>query len=195
MSSPMDFFDAVAGRRSIRSYSPVPPPPESLARALEAASSAPSQLNEQPWRFIIVEGEARDRLCSLVAASTRMLRDMFPLFDADSLAFAARFLSDLGGAPTAIVVTYPVAETDHQHKVNLLAAGGAILLLQVALRAEGLGSVCITCAEWVEDAIRSDLGYETERLAAIIPVGFPDGDPGEQPPREDKTVRLREWPS
>lgn len=191
----MDFFDAVAGRRSIRSYSPIPPPPESLARALDAASLAPSQMNEQPWRFIVVEGEARDRLCSLVAASTRMLRDMFPLFDAESLAMGARFLSDLGGAPTVIVVTYPSAESDYDQKVNLIAVGGAILLLQVALRAEGLGSVCITCAEWVEDAIRRDLGYENERLAAIIPMGFPDGDPGEQPPREDKTVHLREWPS
>ncbi len=190
----MDFFDAVAGRRSIRSYSPVPPPPESLARAFEAATLAPSQMNEQPWRFIVVEGEARDRLCSLVAGSTRMLRDMFPLLDADSLAFAANFLNDLGGAPAAIVVTYPAAESEGDLKVNLLAAGGAILLLQLALRAEGLGSVCVTCADWVEDAIRQDLGYQNERLAAIIPVGFPDGDPGEQPVREDKTVRLREWP-
>lgn len=195
MASPMDFFDAVAGRRSIRSYSSVHPSPESLARVLQAASLAPSQLNEQPWRFIVVEGEARDRLCSLVAGSTRMLRDMFPLLDADSLTFAANFLNDLGGAPAAIVVTYPAAESEHEQKVNLIAAGGAILLLQLALRAEGLGSVCVTCAEWVEDAIRRDLGYENERLAAIIPVGFPEGDPGEQPARADKTVRLREWPT
>lgn len=191
----MDFFEAVAGRRSIRSYSPVLPSPESLARVLQAASLSPSSLNEQPWRFIVVEGEARDRLCSLVAGSTRMLRDMFPLLDADSLAFAANFLNDLGGAPAAIVVTYPAAESENDQKVNLLAAGGAILLLQLALRAEGLGSVCVTCAEWVEDAIRRDLGYENERLAAIIPLGFPEGDPGEQPARVDRTIRLREWPT
>ncbi len=164
-------------------------------RAFAAAKMAPSQMNSQPWRFILLDGEARDRLCRIVSASTRLLEDMFPLAGADLLEKAARFLGELGGAPLAVLVTYPHAETEYDHKVNLLATGGSIMLLQTALAAEGLGSVCITCAEWVEESIRHELGFEDERLAALIPIGYPEGDVGEPPPREDKMVRLSVWPT
>lgn len=190
----MDFYEAVNSRRSVRSFRPDRPEEEIITRVLAAAGLAPSQLNSQPWRFIVLEGEARDRLCRIVSASTRLLEDMFPLAGPDVLEVAARFLGDLGGAPLAVLVTFPHAETAYDHKVNLLATGGSIVLLQAALAAEGLGSVCITCAEWVEDAIRRELGFEDERLAAIVPIGYPDGDLGERPPRVDKTVRLPEWP-
>lgn len=191
----MDFYEVVNTRRSWRSFRPEMPPEDVLSRVFTTAMLAPSQMNSQPWRFIVVEGEARDRLCRIVSASTRLLEDMFPLAGPEVLEMAARFLSDLGGAPLAAVVTYPHADTPYDLKVNLVAAGGSIMLLQAALAAEGLGGVCITCAEWVEDAIRRDLGFENERLAAVIPIGYPAGDAGERPPREDKLVRLTSWPS
>lgn len=191
----MDFYATVNSRRSVRSFLPEKPADEKVARALAAAMMAPSQMNSQPWRFILLEGEARDRLCRIVSASTRLLEDMFPLIGPEYMELAARFLSDLGGAPLAAVVTYPHAESAYDHKVNLLATGGSIMLLQAALAAEGLGSVCITCVEWVEDAIRRELGFEDERLAAVLPIGFPSGDPAEAPPRVDKTVRLSSWPA
>ncbi|MHB0981572.1 MAG: nitroreductase family protein [Thermoleophilia bacterium] len=191
----MDFYEAVNSRRSVRSFLADKPAEEAVARAFAAARMAPSQMNSQPWRFIVLDGEARDRLCRIVSASTRLLDDMFPLAGAEVLERAARFLSDLGGAPLVAVVTYPYTETPYDHKVNLLATGGSIVLLQAALAAEGLGSVCITCAEWVEDSIRRELGFEDERLAAVVPIGYPGGDQGERPPREDKVVRLSAWPS
>lgn len=191
----VDFYDAVNSRRSVRSFLPDMPSEEIIARAFAAATLAPSQMNLQPWRFIVLDGEARDRLCRIVSASTRLLEDMFPLLGVDSLEMAARFLGELGGAPLAVLVTYPDAETAYDHKVNLIATGGSILLLQTALAAEGLGSVCITCAEWVEESIRHELGFEDERLAALIPIGYPKGDVGERPPRDDKLVRLSVWPT
>lgn len=190
----MDFYATVNSRRSVRSFLPEKPPEDLIERVLAAAMTAPSQMNSQPWRFIVVEDEARDRLCRIVSASTRFLEDMFPLAGPDELEMAARFLSDLGGAPLAVVVTYPHADSAYDLKVNLLATGGSIMLLQAALAAEGLGSVCITSVEWVEDSIRRELGSDDERLAAVVPFGFPSGDPGEPLPRENKSVRLTSWP-
>ncbi len=103
----MDFYEAVNGRRSVRSFLPDRPSEEVIMRAFTAAEMAPSQMNSQPWRFILLDGEARDRLCRIVSASTRLLEDMFPLAGADVLEMAARFLGDLGGAPLAVLVTYP----------------------------------------------------------------------------------------
>ena len=49
-----DFFEAAATRRSVRSFLPDPVPEEVLDRCLDAALTAPSSSNLQPWRFVIL---------------------------------------------------------------------------------------------------------------------------------------------
>lgn len=190
----MDFYHAVAARRSVRSFLPIPVPEDAVARALAAAQLSPSPCNSQPWRFVVLTGAARDRLCAHVAGSTRLLEDLFPLFDADLIARAAAFLSDLGGAPLVVVITYPAQANEYDHKTALLAVGGAALSLQLAFAAEGLGSVCVTSAVWVEDRIRHDLGLGDEQLATVIPVGYLKGELDSRPPRRDTVQSLEEWP-
>jgi nitroreductase len=59
----MTFMDLVRKRRSVRAYSPMPVPRESIDRCLEAARLAPSACNSQPWSFVIVDdGETVRRL-------------------------------------------------------------------------------------------------------------------------------------
>jgi len=55
----MDFFETVAARRSVRAFGPREVPDGVLAACLEAARGAPSASNIQPWRFLVVRGEAR----------------------------------------------------------------------------------------------------------------------------------------
>jgi nitroreductase len=50
----MDVFEAVSKRSSIRAFKPDPVPQTILKEILEAAMSAPSAGNEQPWHFIII---------------------------------------------------------------------------------------------------------------------------------------------
>ena len=190
----MDFYEAVAARRSVRSFLPTPIPDDVIDRALTAAQASPSPLNTQPWRFTIFTGTARERLCGYVAGSTRLLEDLFPLADSDHIARAASFLSDLGGAPLVVVITYPLQKNEYEEKATLLAVGGAALALQLAFAAEGLGSVCVTSAVWVEDRIRGDLGLDDELLATIIPVGYRSGDLDPRPPRTAAVRHLEEWP-
>lgn len=54
----MDLYDAIKGRRDIRSYyKPDPIPDEVLAKILLAAHLAPSVGYSQPWNFIIIKDE------------------------------------------------------------------------------------------------------------------------------------------
>jgi cob(II)yrinic acid a,c-diamide reductase (EC 1.16.8.1) len=54
----MDLYDAIKGRRDIRSYfKPDPIPDEVLAKILLAAHLAPSVGYSQPWNFIIIRDE------------------------------------------------------------------------------------------------------------------------------------------
>jgi nitroreductase len=50
----LDAMEAILTRKSIRKYSKKPIPDKTLKELLEAAMSAPSAGNEQPWHFIII---------------------------------------------------------------------------------------------------------------------------------------------
>jgi YbgC/YbaW family acyl-CoA thioester hydrolase len=57
----MEFYRLIAARRSLRAYSPRPVEPAKVERMLEAARWSPSCANRQPWRFVVVAGEASSR--------------------------------------------------------------------------------------------------------------------------------------
>jgi nitroreductase len=51
----MDFYELIRGRESIRNYDPDRPLSEEiLGRILEAGILAPSAVNYQPWRFLVI---------------------------------------------------------------------------------------------------------------------------------------------
>jgi len=51
----MDAIDTILTRRSVRTYTEEDIPDEIINKLLEAAVSAPSAGNQQPWHFIILE--------------------------------------------------------------------------------------------------------------------------------------------
>ena len=53
----MKTFDAIKGRRSIRSYKDSKIPREQLEKIMDAAIWSPSASNAQAWEFIVVEGD------------------------------------------------------------------------------------------------------------------------------------------
>ena len=58
----MEVKDALAKRQSIRAYLPKPVPRDMIVRILEAAGMAPSGVNMQPWKVVVVQGEAKQKL-------------------------------------------------------------------------------------------------------------------------------------
>ncbi len=55
----MDIFDAIAQRKSVRSFATTLVPEDILVKILESARLAPSAANVQPWHFIVVRDEER----------------------------------------------------------------------------------------------------------------------------------------
>jgi len=53
-----DFMEIVKGRRSIRNYdTDVKISKEEMTQILEEATLAPSSVNMQPWRFLVIDSE------------------------------------------------------------------------------------------------------------------------------------------
>ena len=86
----MDFDRVLRERHSVRAYSPRDVPHDVLERVLDAASFAPSALNEQPWRFFVATGEARARVGEIMAQSTVYLEDYMEVLGPEGDIFLSR---------------------------------------------------------------------------------------------------------
>jgi len=64
----MNTFETIRTRRSVRSYKDQKIPDEIVMELLQAAMSAPSAGNEQPWQFIVIDD--RQVLDSLLIANS-----------------------------------------------------------------------------------------------------------------------------
>jgi len=54
-----DVFEAIAKRRTVRSFTEAPVPEEDLMRILDAARMAPSSGNQQAWKFLVIRDPDR----------------------------------------------------------------------------------------------------------------------------------------
>lgn len=54
MINPEQVMALIKGRRSCRSYKPDPVPKKIVDKILEAGTWAPSAMNQQPWKFIVI---------------------------------------------------------------------------------------------------------------------------------------------
>jgi nitroreductase len=67
-----EFYRDVSRRRTVRDFSPRPVPRDLIETALEAASTAPSGANLQPWHFVVVSGpESKRRIRAAAEAEER----------------------------------------------------------------------------------------------------------------------------
>jgi nitroreductase len=73
----MQLFDAIRSRRTTNgAFQAQPIVPEHLRQLLELASHAPSHFNSQPWRFIVVQDQARrQQIANIAGDSMRILME------------------------------------------------------------------------------------------------------------------------
>lgn len=154
------FLELVKARYSVRSYSDRVVEPEKIEYLLECARLAPSAVNLQPWKFVVVESaEMRARLQECY------MREWFR------------------EAPLYIVVCGDRSQSwkrrmdGHDHAdIDAAIATEHICL---AAAEQGLGS-CWVC-NFDADLCSEVLNLEGELYpVAIVPIGYPDDKPTEK---------------
>ncbi|MFT5431789.1 MAG: iodotyrosine deiodinase [Myxococcota bacterium] len=174
------FRDVVARRRTIRDFSPEPISQELIETLIEAATSAPSGANKQPWRFVCVSDPDLKRQIRLGAeeeerefyerrATESWLADLAPLgTDADK--------GFLEVAPWLIVV-FRLARGDDGGQVyyGTESVGLACGLLLTAAHHAGLATLTHTPSPmaFLGDILNRP---KYEKPFLLIPVGYPAAD-------------------
>ncbi|MDA3935517.1 MAG: nitroreductase [Actinomycetota bacterium] len=176
----MELRDAIASRRSVRSFDDRPVPDELIRSVVSAASFAPSALNEQPWYFRVVRNELREKLLRVMAQNTSYLEEFMRVLGHDATPAALQWYSNLGGAPVIVACTMPKEDDDFLALNKHISIGAAVQNILLAATDAGLGSCNVTFSFWVKDEICALLGIpENRTLAGLVVLGYP-GD--EQPP-------------
>ena len=158
----MDAMDAILFRRSIRKYTTQPVSDETIEELLQAAMSAPSAGNEQPWQFVVIK--------------ERELLDEIPNFHQHS--------GMLREAPVAILVCGD-KRLEKYPEYWIQDCSAATQNILVAVQAKGLGAVWLGIypVENRVTGLRKLLGLpEDVTPFSLISIGYP----AEQKPPSDR---------
>jgi len=166
----VEFSEVITKRRSVRHFNTkLAVSDADINVLLEAAVSAPTAGNIQPWRFTVVKSaDARQRLADALGQKWAAAAPVFIVVSVDPRPCAARY-SDRGEYLYALQDTAAAAEN--------------ILLAAVD---RGLASCWI--GAFSEDAVRSALGLNKPVTpVAILPIGYSaeaSGKPARRPVSE-----------
>lgn len=182
------FLASIRRRRTVRDFAPDPVPLDVVQAAIEAAATAPSGANRQPWRFVVVRdpevkrtireaAEAEERAFYEGRAPAEWLADLAPL----GTDWRKPFLEI---APFLIVVfrvdyepELTASGTTRNHKNYYVqeSVGIAVGILLTALHAAGLATLTHTPSPM--GFLNGILGRPRhERPYVLIPVGYPAAD-------------------
>jgi nitroreductase len=206
----MDIEKAIDGRRSIRAFKPDPISRDKIENILNLVIKAPSAINLQPWEFIVVMGEEKERLSRKLIKSYREkqiscspgnikpLSDTFSNRGLASVELMTPSLAKMGqefnrfinegscnfyGAPAAIILCLDNAFS----KARLVDVGIAVGYFVLIAQGLGLGTCTIGLINAYEDEIKDVLNIPENKDVVIgIALGYPDL---ESPANEFKTPR------
>lgn len=171
-------IDLLKTRRSVKpDMLTLPAPtPDELQTILSIAARVPDHKKLAPWRFVVISGDARQRLGELAAeACLKENSDPSPVrLDTER----GRFVR----APLVIAVVSRVKETRGAPEwEQILSAGAACMNLCIAANALGYASCWIT--EWVSYSKTFTNGFglaPNERIAGFIHIGTAKEKPAER---------------
>jgi len=183
----MDALTALHGRVSENRLSEPAPTMAQREALFQAALRAPDHGWLRPWRFLCIEGAARERLGNLFAGA---LQQKSP--DASQEVLERTRALPLR-APLLVVVIARLHSPRIPEVEQLLCAGCAAHAIVLAAHAQGIGAIWRTGELAYETAVMKGLGLdEHERIVGFIYLGTVMGE-RRTPPLLNTTDFVSDW--
>jgi len=182
----MELLELIQTRHSIPKVKPDPIPKVMIEKLLAAAVQAPNHHRVRPWRFVVLQGAARERLGESMANS---LKNRNPDVLEEALA-VERARPQRAPLLIAVGVDKP-SEPKVLEIENVCAAAAACQNLLLAAHDLGLGAMWRTGPAALDPQVKAFLGFTPDQhLIGFLYIGYPDGEIKalERPSFEDRTV-------
>ena len=150
----MDIFDALFSRRSIRKFTDEQVSRSDVRKIMDCGRWAPSGLNNQPWRFLVIERDDARK---------------------EGLEACTKYSRVISGADILICVMLD-KDTMYSKVKDCQAIGACIQNMLLAAHGLGLGAVWLGEILNQEKDVHQVLGTDAARLElmAVIGLGHPD---------------------
>ena len=179
-------LDVIMSRTSIRSFTGDPVSKDQLETILKAGMAAPTAMNMQPWRFVVVTD--KDKIASVFGSGPRS--EMFSTAGAVIVVCGQKTVMQRPfGQPDA-----PETEQPNMFWYEDCAAATENILL--AVKSLGLGAVWTAGypAEERTAPIAAALGIpENIGVFCIVPVGVPAEDPAPKDKWKPENIHWEQW--
>lgn len=188
-------------RRSIRKFKQKPVNRQDILDILESGCRAPSSKNRQPWKFVVVEGDAKKGM--LAAFRNGIEREaegneaLLPLSQ-EHLAGARHTLSIMEQAPVTIFILHTLGNDIFAKRTkeeiiaeicNLQSVSAAIQNMTLEAVHKGLGSLWICDLFFAYQELSDWLQTDGELIAALS-IGYPDEMPSARSRRAAEEVTI-----
>jgi len=183
----MDVLTAINTRHSIGKVKTDALPRETIEKLLEAGNQAPNHHKVRPWRFIVLTGEALDRLGDVMSDSQRIRKPDLPEESYEKTRSLPR--------RSPLIIAVGVAKPGDHPKVleieNVCAAAAACENILLAAHGMGLAAQWRTGVYASDPKVKEFLGFEAgQHLIAFLYIGIPEIEPEfpERPAVEDRVT-------
>lgn len=184
-------LDLLEARTSVPAVQLTEPAPtqQQLERILRCGLNAPDHANMRPWRFITIKGDARAALGEVFAKAAVSDNNDLP---AEKI---ARMKQKPLRSPLLVVIVATITK-DHPKTPEIeqiLSAGSAATLIQLAATASGFGSIWLTGPNTYKTQVKAALGVDAkDQIVGFLYLGTPSK--GETPKtRPELSDHLSEW--
>jgi len=182
-----EILKAIKNRRSVRAYDAKKIPRDTIAALIESANNAPSGMNSQPWRFVVVEDKVlHKKMLETAVPNAKTLLEPLKTSDPERYSLIMKRYAELEdpiyySAPAIIFVIGKGKYAD----MSCPLACQNIMLSAYSL---GLGSCWVAFGSFItgSDEITAALELkDDEKIFGPIIIGYPKGDtepPEKKPP-------------
>ena len=162
----MDLLEGIASRTSALKLASPGPTREHLEQIIRAGTRAPDHGRLRPWRFVVLEGAARDKLADAMA---EVLRARQPQATPEQLAGER---SKAMRAPTIVVVAAKVMPGKIPAVEQVGAVGAAVQNMFLVAHALGYGAMWKTGAAAYDANVKALFGLSAEdHIVAFLYLG------------------------
>jgi nitroreductase len=182
-------IDTIQKRRSVRRFDPRPISEDIIDRLIDAAHWAPTGMNSQPWRFVVVRNAAFRK--KLVGLSLPRYKKWLSALPAEMQAHRKEVDATTSdpiyyGAP---VIVFVIGTTGGTADYDCAMACQNIML---AARSLGIGSCWVYIGQLAaaEKEVQEALELkENETIYGPLVLGYPQGDFPVAPPKNAPVVK------
>lgn len=184
----LEFINMIQNRVSSPKLSEPAPTAEQLNNALACALRAPDHARLKPWRYWLIQGDARIELGHIFA---KALLDEDPEASADKVTKHENM--PLRSPTMVVAVCEPTDNPKVPKTEQLLSVGAGLQNLQLALTAMGYGSIWRTGTMAHSPVVRDAFEVSDEgEIVGFIYIGTPEKTG--RAPELDINDYVRDWP-